>query len=87
MAAVQKKGRAWEKVEQNVAEYSNAYPELAMMFTDAISGKMKFDINDVTAKFKAGSSMATRSIRCCTGGFDAEAAVCNRWFSGSDASE
>ena len=62
MAKVQQKGaelgQKWNKM---FAEYSNKYPELAMMFTDAVSGKMKFNIDEVTADFKAGSSMATRS--------------------------
>ncbi|MCK4886278.1 MAG: transketolase [Planctomycetes bacterium] len=61
MATVQKKGaelgQKWNKM---FADYSNEYPELAMMFSDAIRGKVKFDIDEVTAKFEAGSSMATR---------------------------
>ena len=54
---------AWDAM---FAEYSKAYPELAKEFTDAVSGKLPFDIDATLPKFEAGKSMATRSASGAT---------------------
>ena len=64
--AVDKGRELEEKWRRMFAEYSKVYPELAGQIKEAQAGKISVNIDEVLAKFEAGSSVATRKASGAT---------------------
>ncbi len=64
--AVDKGRELEEKWSGMFDEYGKAYPELAGEIKDAQAGKISVNIDEVLAKFEAGSSVATRKASGAT---------------------
>jgi transketolase len=64
--AVDKGRELEEKWCRMFAEYSKVYPELAGEIKEAQTGKISVNVDEVLAKFEAGSSMATRKASGAT---------------------